>query len=83
MIQMEKDTIKQSLLLWLIHYERLQEEPRNSTMKTALSKLERTLADVDIRRIEMFHKTNDYYTLKYKHKGMERIMQFAVDEVNL
>lgn len=79
---MQDESIKQSLLLWAVYIKQIKENFKcQETLKKNLKKVERYLAKAGITQVKLYSTILNYYTLKYTQNGIDKIIQFNIEEL--
>ncbi len=67
---------------WVKITKKLETSSGNQNdLKLSLKIREQYLLSLDVANIELFHKSPEYYSVKFLYEGSSHIKQFPVDEL--
>ncbi|WP_346877039.1 hypothetical protein [Clostridium sp. UBA5712] len=77
------DFIKNNYNTLLMEWIRLKTKQAviENSQDGTLEKIEEALLNLDIIDIELINISKDYYTLKFKHRGLSKIKQFISQQI--
>ncbi len=76
------EKISEVVFDWTKIIKKLETSSANQDdLKTSLKIREQYLLSLDVTNIELFHKSSEYYSVKFSYEGKSHIKQFRTDEL--
>jgi len=79
---MQDESIRQSLLLWIVYTKKLDKTGGNDEIcKAALRKIQKYLTIAGITKVEILFEILNFCTVKYLQDGEPKAEQFSMEEL--